>query len=98
MTISVAPIHSFEPDMHMSAISVVTSIENNDDTDDVFVTIYDITHDINIIEPKNVLSAKVVAKVVATPLPPLNFNHIGNMWPSTASRAHKQWIIMHEGA
>mgnify|MGYP001506328808 CR=1 FL=1 len=36
-----------------------------------------------------ILSANNTPKVVATPLPPLNFNHIVNMWPRTTKTADK---------
>jgi len=87
---SVAEIQSLLPDIHIKAINVVTSVENSEDMEDVFVIKYDDTHVINMITPRKVLRASVTENVVATPLPPWNLSQTGNMCPSTARSAYKQ--------
>ena len=38
-------------------------------------------------KPKIIFKEKSIPTYVATPLPPLNFNHTGNTWPIKANKA-----------
>ena len=59
----------------------IQKIDINDDKDD-FLNIKAIkSHEIKIIVPRNKLKANRHPRIVATPLPPLNFNQIGKQCP-----------------
>ena len=52
-----------------------------------------IIHNKTVVKPLIGCNANITPIAVATPLPPLNFNHIGKQWPSTTPSADIETII-----
>ena len=55
----------------------IQKIEIKDDKEDFLNNNAIITQEIKIIDPRNTFNANKLPNIVATPLPPLNFNQIG---------------------
>ena len=60
-----------------------------EDKEEYFVTKDIIIQEIQNIKPRFKDKTNVIPRKVATPLPPLNLSHTGNIWPKNAARDDK---------
>ncbi len=71
-------------------IKKIINADKIEDSDEYLVIKAIIIHDRQKINPSLKDKAKTIPKYVATPLPPLNFNQIGNICPRRAIRPDKK--------
>ena len=65
-------------------------VEKIDETDE-YLNIKETTIHVNMnIIESWIDKAEIIPRYVATPFPPLNFNHTGNTWPKNVNR-HDNW-------